>query len=152
MGIAQDLAAELKDAMRSRDRARSDVIRNVQTEVSRAKSEPGFDGDVDDDLYLGVIGSYVKKMAKAREEYVALGERGAEQAAKLGFEIEYLDRWLPESLSEEETLYIVREAIESSGATDPKEAGRVVGQVMKSGVAGLDGGLVNRLVRQELGE
>jgi len=152
MTIAEEFAAELKDAMRSRDRARSDVVRNVETEVARAKSEPGFSGEVDDELYRSVISAYVKKMDKARQEFVAAGERGAEQAEKLGYEVEYLARWLPESLSEEETLAMVRDAIASSGASDPKEAGKVVGHIMKSGTEGLDGGLVNRLVRQELGE
>ena len=152
MTIAEEFAAELKDAMKSRDRARSDVIRNVETEVARAKSEPGFSGDVDDDLYRGVIASYVKKMDKARQEYVSAGERGAQQAEKLGFEVDYLGRWLPQALSDDDTLVIVRQAISETGASDPKEAGKVVGHVMKSGTEGLDGGLVNKLVRQELGE
>lgn len=152
MTIAEEFAAELKDAMKSRDRARSDVIRSVQTEVARAKSEPGFTGEVDDELYGTLISAYVKKMDKARQEYLAAGERGAAQAEKLGFEVEYLARWLPDSLSEEETLSIVRDAIVATGASDAKEAGSVVGHIMKSGTEGLDGGLVNRLVRQELGE
>ncbi|MDH3469900.1 MAG: GatB/YqeY domain-containing protein [Acidimicrobiia bacterium] len=152
MTIAEEFAAELKDAMRSRDRARSDVVRNVETEVARARSEPGFSGEVDDELYRSVISAYVKKMDKARQEFVAAGERGAEQAEKLGYEVDYLARWLPESLSEEETLAMVRDAIAASGASDPKEAGKVVGHIMKSSTEGLDGGLVNRLVRQELGE
>lgn len=152
MGIAEELAAELKEAMKSRDRARSDVIRNVETEVARAKSEPGFSGEVDDDLYRKVISSYVKKMDKAREEYVAAGERGEQHAEKLGFEVGYLGRWMPDSLSDDETLAIVKGAIAAIGAADPKEAGKVVGHIMKSGTEGLDGGVVNRLVRQELGE
>ncbi|MDH3426532.1 MAG: GatB/YqeY domain-containing protein, partial [Acidimicrobiia bacterium] len=127
MTIAEEFAAELKDAMRSRDRARSDVVRNVETEVARARSEPGFSGEVDDELYRSVISAYVKKMDKARQEFVAAGERGAEQAEKLGYEVDYLARWLPESLSEEETLAMVRDAIAASGASDPKEAGKVVG-------------------------
>ena len=80
MTIAEDFASELKDAIKSRDRARSDVVRNVETEVARAKSEPGFSGEADDELYRTVISAYVKKMDKARQEYVAAGERGAEQA------------------------------------------------------------------------
>lgn len=151
MSIAAELNAELKDAMRSRDRDRSDVIRSIETEVSRAKSEPGFEGDANDALYQQVIASYVKKMEKARQEYEELGERGAAQATKLGFEVEYLSRWLPEVLGEEETAAIVSQAISEIGASDPKDAGKVVGQIMKSGREGLDGALVNQLVRQQLG-
>ena len=56
MAIKDEFAAELKDALTSGDKARAAVIRQVETEVSRAKSEPGFDGEVDDSLYVKVIG------------------------------------------------------------------------------------------------
>lgn len=151
MSIKEELAAELKDAMRGRDKARRDVIRQVETEVSRARSEPGFAGEVDDGLYRTVIASYVKRMEKARAEYEELGERGAEMAAKLAFETEYLSRWLPAKLSEEATRALVLETIAELGAGDPKQAGRVVGHLMKARRDELDGALVNRIVQEELG-
>lgn len=151
MSIKEELAAELKDALRQGDKARSAVIRQVETEVSRAKSEPGFSGEVDDALYVKVISSYTKKMTKAREEYLGYGEQGASRAAALGFEIDYLSRWLPTALGEEETRAVVVSAVAELGVNDPKMAGRVMGHVMKSGVEGLDGGLVNRIVREVLG-
>ncbi len=150
MTIHEELAAELKEAMKSGDSARRAVIRQVETEVAVAKSAPGFRGDVDDALYQRIIVSYVKKMEKARKEFEALGERGTEQAAKLGYEVEYLSRWTPQLAGEDETREIVRAAIEELGVDDPKMAGRVTGHVMKSG-AEVDGGLVSRLVREELG-
>jgi uncharacterized protein YqeY len=151
MSIEQELSAELRDAIKQGDKPRAAVIRQVETEVSRARSEPGFDGEVDDDLYRKVIGAYVKKMAKAREEYEGYGEKGAAQAASLGFEIDYLGRWLPGALGEQETRSLVEAAIAELGVDDPNMAGRVVGHVMKSGAEGLDGALVNRLVREALG-
>ena len=79
-----------------------------------------------------------------------MGERGREQADKLAFEIQYLAQWLPIGPSEDETRAMVRFAIAELKANDPKMIGRVIGQVMKS-AKGLDGALVNRLVREELG-
>lgn len=150
MSIHDELVAELKEAMKQGDSARRNVIRQVETEVSLAKSAPGFTGEVDDDLYLRTIASYVKKMEKARKEFEAAGERGADQAAKLAFEVEYLSRWLPQLPDEGETRQIVQTAIAELGVDDPKMVGRVMGHIMKSGRE-LDGGLVNRLVREELG-
>ena len=82
--------------MRAQDGPRRDVIRQVETEVAVARSQPGFEGEVDDELYRQVIGSYVKKMDKARQEYLEIGERGAAMADKLGYEVDYLSRWLPQ--------------------------------------------------------
>lgn len=152
MTIHDELVEELKDAMRAQDRLRLDVIRQVESEAARARSELGFKGDPKGDaLYATVIASYVKKMDKAREEFVAAGERGAQQADKLAFEIEYLDRWMPRTLSEEDTRQVVRVAIMELKADDPKQAGRVIGHIMKNGPSGLDGSLVSRLVREALG-
>jgi hypothetical protein len=151
MTIQQQLTAELRDAMKAKDAPRRDVIRQVQTEAATARSHPDFTGEVDDAFYEKVIASYVKKMDKSREEYTALGERGEEMADKLAFEVEYLSRWLPSKLDEEATRRLVVEAIAELGAAgDEKAAGRVTGHLMKSHGQDLDGGLVNRLVREEL--
>lgn len=151
MSIKEELALELRDAMKSKDGPRRDVIRQIETEVARARSQPGFSGEVDDDLYRQVISSYVKKMEKARLEYAEFGERGENMAAKLGFEVEYLSRWLPATFDEEATLDLVRSAITELGVEgDEKSAGRVTGQLMRIYGQDLDGGMVNRLVREEL--
>jgi hypothetical protein len=151
MSIREELADELRDAMRAKDARKRDVIRQIETEVAIARSRPGFEGELDDELYRQVIGSYVKKMEKSRQEYVDIGERGAALAEKLGFEVEYLSRWLPRKLDEEATRALIREAIAELGVEkEEKAAGRVVGHLMKRRGEDLDGGLVNRLAREEL--
>jgi len=147
--IKSELADELRDAMLSRDALRRDVIRQVETEVTRKVTEPGFEGDADDELYRAVIGSYVKKMSKARDEYAELGERGEAMAAKLDFEVRYLSRWLPSTLSEDDTRALVQSTIAEIGeVTSP---GMVIGLLMKAHGNQLDGSMVNRIVREELG-
>ncbi|NNC91891.1 MAG: GatB/YqeY domain-containing protein [Acidimicrobiia bacterium] len=150
MTIRDELSVELKDALRAGDRNRKDVIRAIETEVSRAKSEPGFEGDIDDDLYRTVIASYVKKMTKARGEYEAMGDRGEEMVAKLTYETEFLARWMPQTLDEAATRALVFEAITELSVDDPKQAGRVVGHIMQDHKGEVDGGLVNKLVRTAL--
>ena len=149
MTIQEQLTAEQKAAMKSGDRATLNVIRQIQSEVSVAKAAPGFDGEVDDDLYLATIATYVKRMGKARSEYEALGERGQEQADKLSFEIDYLSAYLPKKLDEAATRALVDQTIADLGASDPKMTGQVIGAVMKSG-KDVDGALVARLVNEAL--
>lgn len=151
MTIQEELTTELRDAMKAKDGPRRDVIRQVQTEVATARSQPDFAGEVDDAFYQKIIASYVKKMDKSREEYAAMGERGEEMADKLAFEVEYLARWLPQKLDEDATRRLVSETIAELGVDgDEKAAGRVTGQLMKTHGSELDGGLVNRLVKEEL--
>jgi uncharacterized protein YqeY len=153
MSIREELRAELTDAMVARDKPRTAVIRQVESEIALARSAPDFTGEVDDALYAKTLAAYVKKMDKARKEFLSAGERGADQAAKLAYEIDYLSRWLPEGIGEEATRQLVERAIADLGLgdePDPKVAGRVVGHIMKTGPEGLDGGLVNRLVREGL--
>ncbi len=149
MSIKSELAAELRDAMLSRDALRRDVIRQVETEVTRKVTEPGFEGEADDELYRAVIGSYVKKMSKARDEYARLGERGEAMAVKLGFEVQYLSRWLPTTLSEDDTRALVQSTIAEIG--DVTSPGMVIGRLMKAYGDQLDGSVVNRIVREALG-
>jgi uncharacterized protein YqeY len=149
MTIQEQLAAEQKAAMKSGDRATLNVIRQIQSEVAVAKAAPGFDGDVDDDLYLATIATYVKRMDKARNEYADLGERGRDQAEKLAFEIDYLSAYLPQKLDEAATRSVVDQTIADLAATDPKMTGQVIGAVMKSGQE-VDGKLVARLVNEAL--
>jgi len=150
VGIEQQLAAELRDAMKTGDTRRRDVIRQVQTEVRTVATQPGV-GEATDEVYQVVIGAYIKKMAKARDEYLELGERGAEMADKLAFEVDYLSQWVPSKLAAAETRSLVQQTIEDMRVGgDPKAVGKVVGALMKTR-EDLDGALVNRLAREELG-
>ncbi|HSJ27385.1 MAG TPA: GatB/YqeY domain-containing protein [Acidimicrobiia bacterium] len=152
MTIAEELDAELKDAMRAKDVARRDVIRQVRSEIGIAKTAPGFDGDEGDDFHRAVIASYVKKMQKSLAEYEGLGERGQAMADKLRFEVEYLSRWLPSKLGESATAELVDRTIGELGAEgDPSASGRVIGAIMKAHRDDVDGALVNRIVRERLG-
>lgn len=152
MTIKRELRAELVDAMKSGDRRRRDVIRSVEAEIQRKRTAPGFSGKgEDDDLYRETIGSYVKKMRKAASEYADLGERGEKMAQKLSFEVDYLSRWLPSRLDEDQSRGLVKETIASLGVEgQPRAQGRVVGQIMRTHRQEVDGGLVSRLVREEL--
>ena len=105
MALAEDLSTALKEAMKAKDKPKLDAIRQIQTEIAKKKSEKGE--EVNDELVLGVISSYVKKMAKAVDEYKSLGEKGEEMAKKIQFEIDFLTTYLPEQLNEEEVEKIV---------------------------------------------
>ena len=147
MAITDDLSAALKEAMKAKDKPKLDTIRQIQTEVAKKKAEKGEEAT--DELVLGVISSYVKKMTKAVEEYQSLGDRGAEMAEKIQFEIDFLSGWLPEQLSEEEVATIIDEVLAEMGDVDMSQMGKIIGAVMAK-AGGLDGSVVSKLVREKI--
>jgi uncharacterized protein YqeY len=149
MTIEDRLRRDQTTAMKARDKDTLNAIRSVQAEVSTAKSAPGFTGDVDDDLYVSTIATYVKRVSKSKAEYDAMGESGAGQAARLAFEIEYLGKFLPKVLDEEQTRVLVEKTMVDLDVTPDTRAGQIIGAVMRSG-QDVDGTLVSRLVQEQL--
>ena len=147
MALIDDLSTSLKEAMKAKDKPKLDAIRQVQTEIAKKKSEKGEEAT--DELVLGVISSYVKKMVKAVEEYQSLGDRGIEMANKIQFEIDFLSQWLPEQLSEEEVSKIVDEVLSEMGEVDMSQMGKIIGAVMAKS-DGLDGSVVSKIVREKI--
>ncbi len=147
MTLIDELSAALKEAMKAKDKPKLDAIRQVQTEIAKKKSEKGEEAT--DELVLGVISSYVKKMTKAVEEYKSLGDRGIEMAEKIQFEIDFLSGWLPEQLSEEDVAKLVDEVLANLGEVDMSQMGRIIGAVMAKG-EGIDGSVVSKLVKEKL--
>ena len=147
MALADDLSSALKEAMKAKDKPKLDAIRQIQTEIAKKKSEKGE--EVNDELVLGVISSYVKKMAKAVDEYKSLGEKGEEMAKKIQFEIDFLTTYLPEQLNEEEVEKIVDDVLAELGDMDMSQMGRVIGAVMAKG-DGIDGSIVSKIVKGKL--
>src|SRR6186997_2560883 len=99
MAIDAELGELLKEAMRAKDTRTADCIRMIKTKHMERRTAAGFKGPLDDSLWLDVITAYQKQLRKSREEYAALGERGAEAVAQLDFEIDFCAQFLPKAAS-----------------------------------------------------
>jgi uncharacterized protein len=130
--IEEALNDALKRAIKERDARTADVIRMLKTRLQERRTAKGFAGQVDDALVQDVIGAYRKQLQKALAEYEGMGERGATQAAQLRFEIEVCGHYLPRGLDEPALRALVRERLAGLGIADPKQVGRLVGDVMKT--------------------
>jgi hypothetical protein len=151
MTIEAKLSDALKAAMRAKDKTRIACIRQVKSKIQEAVNAKGFKGEVDDTLYQTTIASYIKSLKKGIEELEAAGARGEELRASYAAEIAYLEPFLPQLKSEEETRELVQAAIARGGVTDVKQIGKVMGMVMKDHKGEVDAGLVRALAEQELG-
>jgi uncharacterized protein YqeY len=147
MSLLDQLNEEMKTAMRAKNPQVVSCIRQVKAKVTDATKAKGFKGEVDDALVTDVISSYCKQLEKGITE---LGEAGSELAAQYQAEIDYLRKYLPELLGEDETRVIVKAAMTAHGVTDPKQSGRLMGVIMKDHKGKIDPGLTRRIVEEEL--
>jgi uncharacterized protein YqeY len=150
MSIDVQISDLLKEAMRTRDQRTKDVIAMIKTKHMERRTASGFKGPLDDTLWLDVISAYQKQLKKAREEYAALGDKGVDMLAPLDFEIEFCARFLPKLAGDDEVRVAVKETLAKSGVKDPKQSGRVMGEIMKTNKGKFDPASVKRIVEEEL--
>ena len=151
MSLEQQLAETLTRAIREKDQRTADVVRMLKTKVTERRTAKGFAGTVDDAVVLDVIGAYRKQLQKAIAEYEKVGgERAAAQIAQLRFEIEFCERYLPRSIDESALRALVKERIAALGISDSKQAGRLVGDVMKTHKGQVDAADVKRVAEELL--
>jgi uncharacterized protein YqeY len=148
MALEQDLNDTLKQAIKDKDTATADVVRMLKTRLMERRTAKGFSGAVDDTLALDVIGSYRKQLQKALAEFEKAGDRGAEHAGRLRTEIQILERWLPKGLDEAAVRALVRERMAALGATDAKQVGRLVGDIMKTHKGQVEAADVKRIAEE----
>jgi len=150
MGLVETLNEALTQAIKDRDTRAADVVRMLKTRLQERRTARGFSGAVDDALVLDVIGAYRRQLQKALAEYEKVGERGAAQVAQLAFEIAFCERYLPKGLDEAALRALVRERLTGLGVTDPKQVGRLVGDVMKTHKGQVEAADVKRIAEELL--
>lgn len=96
--------------------------------------------------------SVIQKEIKKRKEAIELYEKGGRNdlAQKEKEEIAVLESYLPKQLSEDEIREIVKETINSVGATSPSDVGKVMKEVMPKVKGKADGNLVKKIVEEIL--
>ena len=151
MGLEQQLTDTLTRAIKDKDAPTANVVRMLKTKLQERRTAKGFSGTVDDALVVDVIGAYRKQLQKALAEFEKVGERGAEQAAQLRFEIGFCERWLPRGMDEAALRAVVRERLAALGIADGKQVGRLVGDVMKTHKGQVEAGDATRLHHVPIG-
>jgi uncharacterized protein YqeY len=150
MTIEEQLNETLKQAMKAKDTRTSEVVRMIKSKVQERRTAKGFAGAVDDALLRDVIAAYRKQLQKALAEYERLGDRGADQAAQLRFEMQFCARFLPRGLDEDAVRALVRDRIATLGVTDLKHIGRLVGDVLKTHKGQVEATDIKRLAEELL--
>ena len=146
MSLIEELEDDLKEAMRERDEDRRDVLRLILNALRNAEKE--LQRQLTEEEELQVLQRERKKRVEAADAYRNAGRE--EQADDEEYELEVLEEYMPEPLSEDEIEEIVDDAIAENGATSLADLGRVMADVMPQIAGRADGSTVSQIVREKL--
>ena len=141
MSAVDQIRADAQAAMKDGDRKRSQALRMIQDVLQQ-------DAKLGNDDEIAALQRERKKRMEAADAFADAGRY--EQAEDERFEAELITAYLPAQLTDEELNALVAEAIASTGATEQKQMGQVMGS-LKDKVAGkADGKRVSTAVREQL--
>jgi uncharacterized protein len=146
MTIIARIEDELKQARLARDGERRDALSLILS--SLRSDEKNLQRPLSQDEELQVLQRERKKRLEAADAYEAAGRE--EQAEKEEYELEVLEEFMPEPLSEDEVEEIIDDVIAEVGATSLRDLGRVMADVMPQVSGRADGSTVSQLVREKL--
>ena len=137
---------ELKQARLAREDDRRDALTLILSSLRSAEKE--LQRPLSEDEELQVLQRERKKRVEAFEAFEAAGRE--EQADKEDFELEVLEEFMPDPLSDDELDEIVDDVIAEVGATSLRDIGRVMADVMPRVSGKADGSAVSQIVREKL--
>ena len=146
MTLIAEIKTQLEDAMREGDTARRDTLRLILSSLQGAEKE--LQRSLSEDEELQVLQRERKKRIEAAEAFRNAGRE--EQADKEEDELDVLEEFMPEPMSEDELEEIVDDVIAEVGATSMRDIGRVMADVMPQVAGRADGSAVSQIVREKL--
>lgn len=148
MALFEQINEDIKSAMKTRDKVRLETLRNIKKVFLEAITAPGSNGELKDDAALKIIQKLAKQGRETAKTYED-NHRPELAEAELA-QVNVLESYLPQQLSEAEIRDKVQAVITEIGATDIKQMGRVMGLVTKQLAGQADGKVVATIVRQLL--
>ena len=147
MNLKEQLAEDMKAAMRSGDTLRRDTVRMARNAIEYAEKAKGQPLNHSEELVA--LQQQAKQRKDSIEAYHAVGRAGAE--AQEAAELAIIEQYLPSQMNRDEIEAVARDIIEKVGATGPGDKGKVMGPLMQQIKGQADGGLINATVTELLG-
>ena len=149
MALEQQIMAEMKEAMKSKNEAVLRALRAIKAEIIKAKTEPGASGEIDE----ATEQKFLQKMMKQRKDSLDIFEKQGREdlAQKEREEMSVIEKFLPKQLDENEIKEIVSSIIKEVGASSAADMGKVMGVASKQLAGRADGKTISAIVKEMLG-
>ena len=150
MSLKEQLTEDMKQAMKAKEagKLRLSVIRMVRSAIKNVEIDSKK--ELAEEGVLDIVSKEVKMRRDSMEEFKKANRQ--DLVDQLEQEIAILLPYLPQQLTEAEVRALVSEAVAASGATSPKDMGKVMALLMPNVKGRADGKLVNNIVRELLNQ
>ena len=149
MDLFEQISNDIKEAMKAKDKVRLETLRNIKKVFLEAKTAPGANDTLTDDMAVKIMQKLVKQGKDSAAVYEGQGR--ADLAEGEMAQVRIIETYLPKQLSAEELEAKLKEIIARVGATSGKDMGKVMGVASKK-LAGLaEGRAISAKVKELLG-
>ena len=146
MNYTDQIKNDMYVAMKSGDKIQTNILRTLLSMLKEKQIEKKE--DINEDEYFSIIKRLVKQLKESADAYQKAGR--LELYEKEVSELDILKEYLPEILSEEQTLDLVKMVIGQISANSPSHMGKVMSLIMQKSNGRVDGKIANRLVKELL--
>lgn len=150
MSIKQSILDELKTAMKQKEADKLRVLRSLKAKIleKEISERKGGESELSDEQIIEVLMKAAKQRKESIEQFDA-GDR-KDLADKEREELELIERFLPQMMTEDEVRAEVKDQIEQMGATSMADMGKVMGVMMGRLKGKAEGSVVSSVVKEEL--
>ncbi|MGB0681258.1 MAG: GatB/YqeY domain-containing protein [Magnetovibrionaceae bacterium] len=151
------MRTELNDALKTAMKAKEDqavqtirlILASLKDRDIAARSKGNMEGITDDEIL-----SLLQSMVKQRKESITLYEQGGrlELAQQEAAEIEVINRFLPEPMTDEDMAKAVELAMSEIGAASLKDMGKTMGLLKERHAGVMDFAAASKMVKERLAQ
>lgn len=147
MTLEERISADMKTAMKAKDKVSLRGIRAIKTAITLQKTD-GSNVALDEAGEIALLQKLVKSRQDSLDIYTK--QNREDLAVTEREEIEVISRYLPEQLSEDDLATLVEEIIAKTGASSMRDMGKVMGMANKAAAGRADGKTIAAMVKAKL--
>jgi uncharacterized protein len=145
MSLKKQIEGDLKKAMLAKEKDELRALRAIKSMILLAETEKGAKDVLSEETEIKLLTKAVKQR---RDSATLYKEQNREDLALAELsELEVINRYLPQQISEDELVSILKEIIKKTGASGPQDMGKVMGIAMKELAGKADGKLISKTVK-----
>jgi uncharacterized protein YqeY len=148
MSLKERINQDIKNAMLAKEKDKLTALRSIKAMILLAETDKGSTGELSESQEFALLSKAAKQRKESLEIFTQQGREDLAQVEKL--ELEVIQNYLPEMMSEAEVEAKLKEIITKVGASSPSDLGKVMGMAVKEFQGKADGKLINETAKKLL--